>query len=84
MTTGKLIGVLFGCVGIGIVLGALVGLLLGSLSPGLIRLFLGDNASANSVGDGVALGLLNGGIYGFFGGIAVLIAVVMINRRKPD
>lgn len=73
---------LFGAIGLGIVIGGLVGWSLGALSPTLIEFFLGEGRAGNPAKTGLALGLLNGAIYGFFGGAVILIAGAIVSRRK--
>ena len=71
----------FGAIVAGIVLGAIVGALLGALSPSLIGLFMGNVGADDPFRTGIALGLLNGGIYGFFGGAVIVIAWAIICGR---
>jgi hypothetical protein len=73
---------LFGAILAGIVLGGSVGYVLGVLSPELIHTFVRRETLADSAKTGLALGLLNGATYGFFGGAIIVVCAAILGRRR--
>ena len=84
MTTRSMFYSAFGAVGAGMVIGAFIGLLLGWLSPQLIDLFMGNDFKGDPIKTGLALGILNGAIFGFFAGGIIVIASAIVNRTKDN
>ncbi len=82
MTVRTMFLCVFGAIGAGLALGAAVGALLGALSPGLVELFVGRERVGDATRTGIALGILNGGIYGFFAGVLIVIAGAIVARKR--
>jgi hypothetical protein len=73
---------LFGAIAAGIVIGAIIGAVLGALSPGMVEMFVGKERVGDAMKTGLALGLLNGAVYGFFGGAVIVIAGAIVARKR--
>jgi hypothetical protein len=84
MCVSRLVKLMVATVGLGLVLGAGVGAVIGMISPSFVEYELAMGAGTGSIQDGIALGLANGALYGLIAGSVLVVSVAIVDRVRES